>query len=293
MINKKSKKQFVNDNQLPKEDRTIRLDTDEDPELEELGIFDKPLGINIGMSSIIGTRDYQQDSLFADVQNQNCIGIVCDGMGGMADGDKASQTAVCTFVEDYYSLKNHDNIPLFMENEAKKIDELVYEIESEDGEKHGSGTTIVAVIIEDNRMYWMSVGDSRIYIIRGKKILTVNRDHNLRLRLDQKIQDGTITSTEYHREEKNAEALISYLGIGNVSLIDVNREALELREDDIVLLCSDGLYKRLEDEEIAEIVMYEEPDMKRAAKRLTDVVMRRTKRNQDNTSVVLMQYGRY
>jgi protein phosphatase len=63
-------------------------------------------------------------------------------------------------------------------------------------------------------------------------------------------------------------------------------------EDDIILLCSDGLYKRLSDDVICEWIKFEEPDMERAAKRLTDVVLKKTIKSQDNTSLVLLQYSK-
>ena len=153
--------------------------------------------------------------------------------------------------------------------------------------------TVVAVVIENNKMYFLSVGDSKIYILRDNEILAVNREHNYRLSLDEKLKKGQITKEQYIAEEDQAEALISYLGMGNVSLMDINNEPFILQENDIVLLCSDGLYKRLPDKDIMQIIQLEEPDMNRAARRLTDVVMMRTRKNQDNTSLVLLQYSRH
>ena len=151
----------------------------------------------------------------------------------------------------------------------------------------------VAVVIENNKMYFLSVGDSKIYILRDNEILAVNREHNYRLSLDEKLKKGQITKEQYIAEEDQAEALISYLGMGNVSLMDINNEPFILQENDIVLLCSDGLYKRLPDKDIMQIIQLEEPDMNRAARRLTDVVMMRTRKNQDNSSLVLLQYSRH
>ena len=97
---------------------------------------------------------------------------------------------------------------------------------------------------------------------------------------------------DYRDEEKNAEALISFIGIGGVPIVDIGK-GTELQENDIIILSSDGLYKRLSNEEIFETVLCEEPDMKRAARRLTEVVMKRVIKSQDNTSVITMQYNRY
>lgn len=265
---------------------TIRYEESPD----ERGV--EPLSIHVGVSSIIGTRKTQQDSLFEKVDPARTLAIVCDGMGGMNGGELASETAVKILAEDVLSKTVIPNIPLFFKEEAIKLDKAVCALTGTDGQPLNGGTTIVAVIVEKNNLYWLSVGDSKIYIIRNKEIVAANREHNYRLRLDEEFKQGMITKEEYKEKEKQAEALISYLGIGNISLMDINQAPFKLEENDIVILCSDGLYKRLPDEEICQLVYYEEPDMQRAANRLTDVVMKRTKKVQDNTSVILLQYGR-
>ena len=83
---------------------------------------------------------------------------------------------------------------------------------------------MVAAIVEKDELYWLSVGDSKIYIIRGEEIISVCREHNYRLTLDQRLEQGQLTQEEYAAEEYRAEALISYLGMGNVSLMDVNAQ---------------------------------------------------------------------
>lgn len=270
---------------------TIRLEV-EDIDIDNLFDNNIKIGINMGISSIIGTRDNQQDSVFGQVGENTSIAIVCDGMGGLNGGERASQTALKILAEDFFSADNIENIPEFFEKEAYKMDEEVYELKDEEGELLNAGTTVVAVVIKNNQVYWLSVGDSKIYIIRENEIIPVNREHNYRLLLDERLKNGEIDEEIYKIEEKQAEALISYIGIGNLKLMDINKKPFELIENDIILLCSDGLYKRLSDNEIIELIKYEEPDMKRAAKRLTDIVMKRTVKSQDNTSIVLMQYGK-
>lgn len=253
--------------------------------------YEKKLSIKLGASIIIGTRDYQQDAIYTGESQGMTIGIVCDGMGGMTSGDVASKTAIGILSEDFLKLPHDADIPDFFRREAGKMDDAVSGIAA--GEALGSGTTVVSVIVRDGLFYWLSVGDSRIYVIRNNQIRNLNRDHNLKLRLDEMLQKGQISMEEYERKSVKKEALISYLGIGNVSLVDVSPKGIRLEENDILLLSSDGLYKRLTNDEVLEVVMCEEPDMKRAAKRLTDVVNLRTKKSQDNTSVIIMQYNRY
>ena len=205
-----------------------------------------------------------------------------------------------TFAEDFYSWvgdenHNEENIIKFLKDEAVKMDKEVAGLKKNDGSFMDAGTTAVAVVVFDNRMYWMSVGDSRIYLLRNGCISKLTRDHNVRLLIDEEFKRGIITKDEYDAKAKNAEGLISYIGMGDVELIDTNDNSnpILLEKNDIIILCSDGVYKRLPDKAIADIIWCEEPDMNRAAKRITDVVMQYTEKNQDNTTIVLMQYNNY
>jgi hypothetical protein len=248
---------------------------------------------DMGMSSIIGTRKYQQDSIYGKVyQNMRALAVICDGMGGMNGGEIASKTAVDTLVHDFNRDINISNIPDFFKKEAIKLDECVTELEDEYGNPLGGGSTIVSIIANGNELYWLSVGDSRIYIIRNHEIKAVNQDHNFRMQLDAMLAAGKITAEEYKQEEHQAEALISFLGIGGLSLMETNVKPFTLKMNDIVLLCSDGLYKRLSNKEILKIIEDNSYDMQKAAVTLTDIVMQKTERNQDNTSVALLKYGR-
>ena len=234
---------------------TVRFERDVD--IDSLLEASNALHINMGISSILGTRKNQQDTVFGAVDGNRAIAVVCDGMGGMNGGELASQTAATILIDDYYNTTITD-MREFFQKEAKKMDQAVNNLKNEDGRPLNGGTTVVAVVIENNKMYFLSVGDSKIYILRDNEILAVNREHNYRLSLDEKLKKGQITKEQYIAEEDQAEALISYLGMGNVSLMDINNEPFILQENDIVLLCSDGLYKRLPDKDIMQIIQLEE-----------------------------------
>lgn len=248
--------------------------------------------VTAGVSSIIGTRNNQQDSLYVKCGEKASIGIVCDGMGGMEGGELASQTAVKILAEDFETYPE-TKVPWFLRQEAVKMDEAVAELTDAGGKAMNAGTTIVAIIIQENQLYWLSVGDSRIYIMRQNEFIQVNRDHNYKMRLDAQREADMISEEEYYIRMEKGEALISYIGMGDVSLMDINQVPFPLIDGDVVLLCSDGLYKRLEDEEIQEIIQSELPDVDEAANKLTRIVMDKTTGSQDNTSVILIQYNQY
>lgn len=252
----------------------------------------KSCGISTGLSSIVGTRKNQQDSLYVKCDTDKTIAIICDGMGGMEGGELASQLAVRILAEDFEQ-ETEEEMPAFFQKEAVKMDDAIASLVNEAGEAIKAGTTVVSVVIKEDKLYWLSVGDSRIYIIRGAEIVQINQDHNYKLLLDTDRKAGKISEEEYIARIGKGEALISYLGIGKLSLIDINYIPFQLMNGDVILLCSDGLYKRLDDQEIYEIIQAIEPDMNKTASELTRIVMEKTFGSQDNTSVILMQYNQY
>ena len=247
--------------------------------------------IEIGTSSIIGTRRSQEDTIFGYGSGKEAIALVCDGMGGLSGGEIASKAAAEGLVNAWFGRKEIEDIPEFLEKEALKADEKVFQQKNDKGERLRAGTTIVAAIIRGNELYWLSVGDSKIYIIRGKEILSVCREHNYRLTLNQQLEQGELTPEEYAAEEYRAEALISYLGMGNVSLMDLNRQPFLLEDGDIVLLSSDGLYRSLSEEEILCLIKEFGGDVQGAADVLTSAALGNKQSGQDNTSVVVMRYS--
>lgn len=252
----------------------------------------------IAMVHIVqGNRKYQQDHawisatsrILAANKKTRIMAAVCDGMGGMADGGRASETAIQMLQQGFNNIENMPsvNIPAFFRQAIVTIDKTISQFPKEKG--RGSGTTMVAVIAEDNHLYWASVGDSRIYIIRGNEIHQITRDHNYELRLMEMVQNGQMTP-EAAASQKKKEALISFLGIGGVRLMDLNQSPIELQLGDIVLLCSDGITKTLSNEEIRDIIVNASQPMHDKAKILVEHAARTNTRSQDNTSVAILQY---
>lgn len=258
----------------------------EEPDTEQ--IYKRQSSIDIGASSIIGTRGVQQDTIFENASGSWAIAVVCDGIGGLANGEIASRVAVQSLVDAWFAYADLTDIPNFFREAAVKADKKIFLQTDENGGQIRSGTTIVAVIVTNNELYWLSIGDSKIYIIRKDEIMALNIAHNYRLELDMLVRRGKITPEEYEAEEYRADALISYLGMGNVSLMDINQQAFLLEDGDIVLLSSDGLYKSLQEQDIWNIIKENLQNMQDAAYALTAVAGCRKK--QDNTSVVILRY---
>lgn len=244
----------------------------------------------------VGNREYQQDALYvspgrmlAANKKTRVLALVCDGMGGMADGGMASRTAVQMMVQGFQRVEKNPelNIPAFFEQGIRAIDRTIYDFPKENG--RGSGTTMVACIVEDSHLYWASVGDSRIYIIRGQQIRQVTRDHNYALRLQEQVEAGQMTMEEA-MSQRHREALISYLGMGNVSLMDINTQPFNLQYGDIVMLCSDGITKTLPDSQIKRILLADAVRPEQKAEALVEAATHANSHSQDNTSVALIKF---
>jgi len=242
----------------------------------------------IAQQSIIGTREEQQDCCFAHCTENHAFAVVCDGMGGLGYGSKASAVAVAKLRELLAQVQAQEPMPAFFLRAVDILDECVVNLKDNKGEKCNAGTTIVATAIDYDKLYWLSVGDSRLYILRGNEIARVTRDHNYLLSLKKMKQDAEINTLQFNQEAKRGEALISYIGMGGVQIMDINETPFQLLPDDIVLLATDGLTKVLCDEEILAIMRGSE--LKQALSTLVEQATKKAIRSQDNTTCVAIQY---
>lgn len=239
-----------------------------------------------------GTREYQQDAAYAEVGNGLGAAILCDGMGGLNGGEKASNLGVKHFVRDLKEAWPMASVPGFLVQEAKRLDRMVNGLVDEAGNRLNAGSTMVAAVIEAGLLYWVSVGDSRMYLLRDGSLTCLTAEHNYKTMLREKLEAGQISMDYYEAEIGQGEALTSYLGMGNISLIDVNQSPFSLRENDVLLLCSDGLYKTLNQEQIQALLEESGNDIVLAAERLIQTARRLGVRGQDNTTLILIKYGK-
>lgn len=257
---------------------TIKMGISEEPELVISG------------KSILGTREYQQDTYYICSGRVGCLAVICDGMGGLEHGEEASRVAVETLAGDFEDWEGDEPTAQFLRNEALLMDQAVVNLAGENGGAGEMGTTTVSVVAQGNRVHWLSVGDSRIYVCRNEEMVCVTRDHNYGLRLQEKMKRGEISPEELEEGKRQQEALISFLGMDGPELIDVNKEPFLLERGDRILLCSDGLYKCLPFETIKEIVQSVQDNTEETVNALLAAVEEAPKRGKDNTTVILLEY---
>jgi len=250
--------------------------------------------VNVVANQILGSRKTQQDAFAVSesvmglsTEKTRAWALVCDGMGGMASGELASAATSDIMKQILGTSMLGDSIPEILKQGAYFANEEVKKLSASlDGT---AGTTLVCTVLDDNNLYYISIGDSRIYIYRRGEFVQVNRDHNYFLELTEMVKKGEITQEEAEADPQK-EALISFVGIDNLELIDINLEPLKLENQDIVLLCSDGLTKVLKDEEIKEFIKSANGNIDEILGSLLVEVQAGNIRNLDNTTIAIMQY---
>ena len=252
--------------------------------------------IQVGCYTIIGDRKSQQDTMqYAWKGDYTVLAVVCDGMGGMSGGERASRKAVDVIFKNFAEsfVTDEAQYSEWLKRSFVEADEAVAGLTDEAGNILHSGSTVVGVLIKNNRMYWASAGDSVIYYLDTQGIHTVTRMHNYNLRLEQLLNSGKITVEEAKKESMNGrgEALISFLGIGGLPLVDSGSQTILMNQGDIVILASDGLYKSLTAVQIQAIVEESGRNMSIAAERLCKEAQRLGECKQDNTTVIAVRYS--
>lgn len=180
--------------------------------------------------------------------------LVADGMGGHASGEVASEIAVETVCREYFESKAAPEIALRKALESSN--RAIYETARKDASKKGMGTTCTALALLNGVAISAHVGDSRLYLVRGGGIYLMSEDHSAVMEL---VRQGLLTPEEArHHENKNL--ITRALGLHPGVEVATWKEPFPLQDGDRFLLCSDGLYDLVEDEEILQGVLRCEPE---------------------------------
>ena len=217
-------------------------------------VHDSNSVMEVSIISVIGDRDDQQDAFRYVLKENEGMVVVCDGMGGHEGGQRAAEMAAEQFAMNYEDSDPSEEPCEGMTKSAYSCDALVSDLKREDGEPLKAGTTCVAVLVRDKCINWCSVGDSRAYLLRGDEFVQLTLDQNYMTVLKEKLKLGMISAEEFRAEEEKGDALISFLGIGNLSLIDYNSEPFPLESGDLIVIMSDGLYRVLNDDDMRRLI---------------------------------------
>jgi protein phosphatase len=147
-----------------------------------------------------------------------------------------------------------------------------------------AGATLLATAIIENDLYWVALGDSRIYLVRNSRVFQINVDHVYAAELDRRAEYGEMEIVDAMRDP-DRPALTSYLGMNPPPLIDRNIRPFQLQSGDWVFLFSDGLYNGLREDDFK---LIDSGDPQSVCETLVDHVLSRKIKNQDNLTVMAL-----
>ena len=251
------------------------------------------LHFDVGAANTQGSRDYQEDSyIITDPEGTrrmfsqlpHLLVAVADGVGGAVSGDLASQTVsshLASYVHEHY--KTDSAWVEIMESAAKSANNALAEIKEARPEVSSMATTLVSAFISQDRIKWLSIGDSHLYLIRNNKLKKLNADHSIGALLDEQARQGIISEADANNHP-DRNSILSFLDGDNINSIDRGVEGVALLEGDCILLCSDGL-DTLSHEKIVQL---SKASAQNSATNLISEIEKIAASNQDNATVVVV-----
>jgi len=207
----------------------------------------------------LGQRDHQEDALASDFPIGANFGfaVLADGMGGHAAGDVASKIVVTeVFSELMFQSSDVEGMTAdiggVLRNAAYAANECVRAHTETNPDTDGMGSTLLAPVIDNEKLYWISIGDSPLLLYRDGRLTQLNEDHSMAPQIDLMVAAGAITEdAALNHPDRNA--LTSVLFGDEIEAIDCRDDPFILADGDVLIASSDGL-QFLDDREIIAIL---------------------------------------
>jgi len=245
-------------------------------------------GIEVSSQSDIGCLRQNNEDSFGywesddDQQflRKGRLAVVADGMGGYEGGQEASRLAVETLMAVYRDVDGDDPQAALIEA-LQRAHEQIRNYSFAHPELRGMGTTCTAAAIVQDDLYFVHVGDTRLYLIREGHITRVTRDHSYVGRL---VEAGMISAEEAeHHPQRNI--LTAALGTNPELIMDSPEQPEPLRPADVLVICTDGLWGLVRDAEILDIV--ENKTAEKAGREL--IALAKERGGPDNITVEILR----
>jgi serine/threonine protein phosphatase PrpC len=212
---------------------------------------------------------------------QGFLLAVSDGMGGAEAGEIASYLVVESLRAEMATTKDRSTGSL-VRAAVERANHVVFDAAGRNPKRSGMGATLTAVFVREDRAYVAGVGDSRCYVIRGKRIRQLTRDQSL---VESLVELGHMTREE---AESSPHRNVILQALGTKPQVAVALMKLRLFRGDIVLICSDGLSGKVSDDELLALAL-DGPTIDEAARRMVTVANERG--GEDNITAILAHFS--
>lgn len=241
---------------------------------------------SISQSSRQGGRRYNQDRLAYAYGRNALLMVVADGMGGHFHGELAAQIAVQMLTDTF---RKQLGVPLsapqeFLYDGLLNAHHAINDYAQAHRLSESPRTTCVACVVQDGHAWWAHAGDSRLYYFRDGKPLYRTRDHSL---VQQLFEQGRISAAQMATHPERNK-IYSCLGGNHPPDVELSQE-VAMRDNDVLLLCSDGLWGQLDIGEISAIL--DHFPLATALPQLMDHAELRGGEKGDNLSAVALRWG--
>lgn len=232
-------------------------------------------------------RDHNEDCIGFDTRTG--VAVLADGMGGHQAGEVASRMAVEQVLRQLRSKLGPQTDRSITGSQMLRLvshtistsNRKIFEASEAHSARNGMGTTVVAAVFRDSRLYGGHVGDSRMYLFRSQQLKRITKDHSL-------VQD--LVDKGFYTEDEAKLASINHVvtrALGTADDVEVDIFEQDTEQDDLFLLCSDGLSDMVADDMMEKVLQKAELSLEDKARELVGIANENG--GKDNISVILIR----
>lgn len=236
--------------------------------------------------SLLGDREENQDRIGILRRGGTVLAIVMDGMGGHAQGEVAAQVGLDKMLKLFADTELPINTPEeFLSQSLLQAHEDVIKAGHDMPVDMMPRATTAICLIQGEQMYWLHVGDSRLYHIRDAKIVKRTRDHT---HVETLLQQGVITESQINTHPMR-NYVDSCLG-GEIDIAEISKTgAMDVEAGDVIMLCSDGVWSAFQDNALARFLGESDEDIETQTQSLCDLAVQRCHPYSDNSSAIILR----
>lgn len=236
-----------------------------------------------GKAMTIGTRQVQEDDYGICQSREGFLAVLADGMGRNYGGRVSSRIAVDILKEQFAEYRSVENPAYFFRKSFHRINREILN-QFDDGR---GGASVGAVIIKDNFLYYAVAGNVKLAVYRKDSLIPLSSGHTIDMLVENRFMKGAITREAALQMLEN-KRLYNYLGQDGFKEIEFFDTPVRLKEKDIVVLMSDGLYEGIEWKSVEEILAGKKKCQQKAYD-IVEAINADSRKEKDNASIVLIE----